>query len=354
MKPTSAEQTASSFRHGGAALSADHSPDVSVVVDNMTKHYGKLRALDGVSLEIRRGNVLALLGPNGAGKTTLVRILAGLIRPDSGFGSVAGFDVVRNRTGLRNAIGLAGQFAAVDQLLTGRENLELVGRLYHLGRKVARERASALLERFGLSEATDRMVKTYSGGMRRRLDLAASLIANPKVLFLDEPTTGLDPASRKDLWDMIRSLVEDGTTVLLTTQYMEEADQLADDIVVLDRGQVIAQGSAAELKARIGGQFLSVRLNDRSALNQAAEVLSSYVDETPHVDEASVEISVAITNGGRRLAGIIRDFDEAGIEISEIGIRQPTLDEVFLSLTGQTAESAASPKRPRRGRRNRG
>ena len=309
----------------------------------MTKHYGKLRALDGVSLEIRRGNVLALLGPNGAGKTTLVRILAGLIRPDSGFGSVAGFDVVRNRTGLRNAIGLAGQFAAVDQLLTGRENLELVGRLYHLGRKTARERASALLVRFGLSDAADRMVKTYSGGMRRRLDLAASLIANPKVLFLDEPTTGLDPASRKDLWDMIRSLVEDGTTVLLTTQYMEEADQLADDIVVLDRGQVIARGSAAELKARIGGQFLSVRLNDREALSRAAEVLSSYVDDSPHVDEASVEISVAITNGGRRLAGIVRDFDEAGIEISEIGIRQPTLDEVFLSLTGQTAESAASP-----------
>ncbi len=343
MESTSAEQTASSSRRGGAALSADRSPDVSVVVDNMTKHYGKLRALDGVSLEIRRGNVLALLGPNGAGKTTLVRILAGLIRPDSGFGSVAGFDVVRNRTGLRNAIGLAGQFAAVDELLTGRENLELVGRLYHLGRKTARERASALLVRFGLSEAADRMVKTYSGGMRRRLDLAASLIANPKVLFLDEPTTGLDPASRKDLWDMIRSLVEDGTTVLLTTQYMEEADQLADDIVVLDRGQVIAQGSATELKARIGGQFLSVRLHDLGALSRAAEVLSSYVDESPHVDEASVEISVAIVNGGRLLAGIIRDFDEAGIEISEIGIRQPTLDEVFLSLTGQTAESAESP-----------
>ena len=343
MESTSAEQTASSSRRGGAAPTADHSPDVSVVVDNMTKHYGKLRALDGVYLEIRRGTVLALLGPNGAGKTTLVRILAGLIRPDSGFGSVAGFDVVKNRTGLRNAIGLAGQFAAVDQLLTGRENLELVGRLYHLGRKVARERASALLARFDLSEAADRMVKTYSGGMRRRLDLAASLIANPKVLFLDEPTTGLDPASRKDLWDMIRSLVEDGTTVLLTTQYMEEADQLADDIVVLDRGQVIARGSAAELKARIGGQFLSVRLIDRGALNRAAEVLSSYVDDSPHVDEASVEISVAITNGGRRLAGIIRNFDDAGIEISEIGIRQATLDEVFLSLTGQTAESAASP-----------
>ena len=343
MKSTSTEQTASPTRRGGAAPFADQPSNISVVVSDMSKHYGEIRALDGVSLEIRRGNVLALLGPNGAGKTTLVRILAGLIRPDSGFGSVAGFDVVKNRTGLRNAIGLAGQFAAVDQLLTGRENLELVGRLYHLGRNVARERASSLLERFGLLEAADRMVKTYSGGMRRRLDLAASLIANPKVLFLDEPTTGLDPASRKDLWNMIRGLVDDGTTVLLTTQYLEEADQLADDIIVLDRGQIIAQGSAAELKARIGGQFLSVRLNDRGALSQAAEILSSYVDETPHVDDTSVEISVAITNGGRRLAGIIRDFDEAGIEISEIGIRQPTLDEVFLSLTGQTAESATSP-----------
>ena len=343
MESTSAEQTASSPRRGGAAPFAEQSPDISVVVSEMSKHYGKLRALDGVSLEIRRGSVLALLGPNGAGKTTLVRILAGLIDPDFGFGSVVGFDVVRNRTGLRNAIGLAGQFAAVDQLLTGRENLELVGRLYHLGREVARERASSLLDRFGLLEAADRMVKTYSGGMRRRLDLAASLIANPEVLFLDEPTTGLDPASRKDLWNMIRGLVSDGTTVLLTTQYLEEADQLADDIVVLDRGQIIAQGSAAELKARIGGQFLSVRLNDRGAVDRAAEVLSRYVDDSPHVDPASAEISVAITNGGRLLAGIVRDFDEAGIEISEIGIRQPTLDEVFLSLTGQTTESAASP-----------
>ncbi len=343
MESTSAEQTASSPTRGQAAPSAEQSPRISVVVSDMSKHYGKLRALDRVSLQIRRGNILALLGPNGAGKTTLVRILAGLIDPDSGFGSVAGFDVVRNRTGLRNAIGLAGQFAAVDQLLTGRENLELVGRLYHLGRNVARERASGLLHRFGLSEAGDRTVKTYSGGMRRRLDLAASLIANPEVLFLDEPTTGLDPASRKDLWDMIRSLVEEGTTVLLTTQYLDEADHLADDIIVLDRGQIIAQGSAAELKARIGGQFLSVRLSDRDALDRAAEVLSRYVDETPHVDHASEEISVAVTNGGRLLAGIVRDLDEAGIEISEIGIRQPTLDEVFLSLTGHTAESAASP-----------
>ena len=343
MESTSAEQTASSPTRGQAAPSAEQSPRISVVVSDMSKHYGKLRALDRVSLQIRRGNILALLGPNGAGKTTLVRILAGLIDPDSGFGSVAGFDVVRNRTGLRNAIGLAGQFAAVDQLLTGRENLELVGRLYHLGRNVARERASGLLHRFGLSEAGDRTVKTYSGGMRRRLDLAASLIANPEVLFLDEPTTGLDPASRKDLWDMIRSLVEEGTTVLLTTQYLDEADHLADDIIVLDRGQIIAQGSAAELKARIGGQFLSVRLSDRDALDRAAEVLSRYVDETPHVDHASEEISVAVTNGGRLLAGIVRDLDEAGIEISEIGIRQPTLDEVFLSLTGHTAGSAASP-----------
>ena len=343
MESTSAEQTASSLRRGGAAPFADQSPGISVVVSGMSKHYGKLRALDGVSLEIRRGNVLALLGPNGAGKTTLVRILAGLIDPDSGFGAVAGFDVVKNRTELRNAIGLAGQFAAVDELLTGRENLELVGRLYHLGRDVARERASGLLQRFGLSEAADRMVKTYSGGMRRRLDLAASLIANPKVLFLDEPTTGLDPASRKDLWNMIRDLVSDGTTVLLTTQYLDEADQLADDIIVLDRGRIIAQGSAAELKARIGGQFLSVRLNDRDALGRATEVFSRYVDDLPRVDPVSVEISVAVTNGGRLLAGIIRDLDEAGIEISEIGIRQPTLDEVFLSLTGETTESAASP-----------
>ena len=294
-----------------------------------------------MSLQIKQGTVLALLGPNGAGKTTLVRILAGLLEPDAGVGSVAGFDIVKNRTELRNAIGLAGQFAAVDKALTGRENLELVGRLYHLGRGVSHDRACELLDRFGLIDAAERLVKTYSGGMRRRLDLAASLIANPKVLFLDEPTTGLDPGSRRDLWSMIRDLVGDGTTVLLTTQYLEEADHLADDIVVMDRGRIVAQGTAEELKARTGGQFLSIRLSDGTAVSGASEVLSKYGDDSPRTDTATGEVSVAITNGARQLADIVRELDRSGIDISDIGIRQPTLEEVFLSLTGERIEPAA-------------
>ncbi len=316
---------------------------ISVVVSDVCKDYGKLRALDGVSLQIPQGTVLALLGPNGAGKTTLVRILAGLLDPDSGFGLVAGFDIVKDRTALRNAIGLAGQSAAVDKALTGRENLELVGRLYHLGRRASHDRACELLERFGILDAADRLVKTYSGGMRRRLDLAASLVANPTVLFLDEPTTGLDPGSRMDLWSMIRDLVDDGTTVLLTTQYLEEADQLADEIIVMNRGKIVAQGTADELKARTGGQFLSIRLNDRSALGRASEILSKYAEDSPRVDSVSGDVAVAVTNGARLLADIVRELDRAGIEISDIGIRQPTLDEVFLSLTGEAIESGTGP-----------
>ena len=322
-----------------------------VVVRDVHKSFGDVRALDGVSLEVERGTVLGLLGPNGAGKTTLVRILTTLLDPDEGSATVAGYDVRRDKTQVRPLIGLAGQSAAIDDTLTGRENLEMVARLYHIGRAAAASRAGDLLARFDLIDAADRQARTYSGGMRRRLDLAASLVADPEVLFLDEPTSGLDPHARLELWAVIRELVATGTTVLLTTQYLEEADQLADEIVVIDHGRIIAQGTAADLKARSGGEHLTVRVSDLASLEQVRRVLEAEGDAPPVVDEAVGTVSVAVTNGPARLAGVVRRLDEASVTIADIGLRQPTLDEVFLSLTGHRAasEPAETPTRMRTG-----
>ena len=322
-----------------------------VVVRDIHKSFGDVRALDGVSLDVERGTVLGLLGPNGAGKTTLVRILTTLLDPDEGSATVAGYDVRRAKTQVRPLIGLAGQSAAIDDTLTGRENLEMVARLYHMRRAMAVARAGELLARFDLLDAADRPARNYSGGMRRRLDLAASLVADPEVLFLDEPTSGLDPHARLELWAVIRELVATGTTVLLTTQYLEEADQLADEIVVIDHGRIIAQGTAADLKARSGGEHLTVRVSDLASLEHVRRVLEAEGHAPPVVDEAVGTVSVAVTNGPARLAGVVRRLDEASVTIADIGLRQPTLDEVFLSLTGHRAasEPAETPTRMRTG-----
>ena len=304
----------------------------------MHKSYGDVRALDGVSIDVAAGSVFALLGPNGAGKTTLVRILTTLLEPDAGRGTVAGYDVVSQRTELRNIIGLAGQFAAVDEHLTGRENLEMVGRLYHLDAAIARRRAGELLERFSIDGAADRRVKTYSGGMRRRLDLAASLVAEPEVLFLDEPSTGLDPRGRNELWTVIREIARAGTTVLLTTQYLDEADQLADRIAVIDLGRLIAEGTAEHLKRQTGGEVLTVTVAESRLTNTVASVLGRHADERPQVDAEVGRVSISVTNGAGSLATIVRELDATGVSISGIELREPSLDEVFLALTGHAAQ----------------
>ncbi len=309
----------------------------AIVVRGMSKAYGKVQALDDVSLDVAAGTIHGLLGPNGAGKTTLVRILTTLLPPDSGHAWVAGFDVAREATQLRSRIGLAGQSAAVDEYLTGRENLELVGRLYHLNRSSAERRAAELLERFDLTEAADRRSKTYSGGMRRRLDLAASLVADPEVLLLDEPTTGLDPRARRELWAVIRQLVSDGTTVLLTTQYLEEADELADRITLVDLGRVIAEGTAQELKQRTHGDVLSVVVNDPAQADAALGVIAGHGSGDARIDDDGVTVTMPVAGGAAMLAAVIRDLDEAGVGISDIGVRRPSLDDVFLALTGHTA-----------------
>jgi ABC-2 type transport system ATP-binding protein len=314
----------------------------AIVVRGLTRSYGKVQALLGIDLDVERGVVFGLLGPNGAGKTTLVRILTTLLRPSSGRATVAGFDVVRQAGALRRAIGLAGQFAAVDDQLTGLENLEVVGRFYHLGAAEARRRARLLIERFDLADAASRRAITYSGGMRRRLDLAASLIAEPEVLFLDEPTTGLDPRSRFDLWRAIEDLARQGTTVLLTTQYMEEADRLAQRIAVVDHGRVIAQGTAEELKDRVGRRVVAVQVEDAADLVRAAAVLDPFGGE-PHIDEAQREVSIALANAGSAAADVIRALDGAGIAVSDLALRQPSLDDVFLGLTGHAAEAQDAP-----------
>jgi ABC-2 type transport system ATP-binding protein len=309
----------------------------SVVVDTLVKTFGgTVRALDGVSFEIPTGTVLGLLGPNGAGKTTAVRVLTTLLRPDSGSAHVAGVDVLADPEAARRVIGLAGQYAAVDEALTGAENLQLVGALNHLSRPDRRERAGQLLDQFGLSDAADRPLKTYSGGMRRRLDLAAALVARPPVLFLDEPTTGLDPRSRIDLWAVIEQLVSDGTTLLLTTQYLEEADRLADQICVVDHGRVIAEGTAAELKATLGGQVVEVVLADEATAEDAARALDGAGDGVPNRDGAIVRVAAAA--GPRTLSEVVRRLDSAGILPTGLQLRQPSLDDVFLSLTGHSAE----------------
>jgi ABC-2 type transport system ATP-binding protein len=307
-----------------------------VEVEEVSKRFGTTQALDGVTATVGRGTVLALLGPNGAGKTTLVRVLTTLLRPDSGRASVAGFDVVRDARALRSVIGLAGQYAAVDELLTGRENLELIGLWYHLEKREYRRRASEVLERFSLAAAADRLVKTYSGGMRRRLDIGASLIARPPVLFLDEPTTGLDPRTRNDVWRFIEELVAAGTTVLLTTQYMEEAERLAHRIVVLDLGRVRAEGTAEQLKDRLGGDRLETRVRQLTDLERASELLADLSGSRPYVDPDQRLISVPTQGGTAFLLAAGRRLEEERIALDDLGIRRPSLDDVFLSLTGTT------------------
>jgi daunorubicin resistance ABC transporter ATP-binding subunit len=305
-----------------------------IEVLRVSKRFGDTQALCEVELTADRGTVLALLGPNGSGKTTLVRILATLLKPDSGAARVAGYDVVADAGPLRSAIGLAGQYAAVDELLTGRENLELVGLWSHLDKGEYRRRSQEVLDRFTLAEAGDKLVKTYSGGMRRRLDIGASLLSRPPVLFLDEPTTGLDPRTRNEVWSFIEELVEAGTTVLLTTQYMEEAEHLAHRIVVMDRGRVIATGTAEELKEQMGGDMLEARVTHRDDVDRAAVVLAEVGRGAPHTDHDRQTVSVPTTGGMRLLMAAGRRFEEEAIALDDLGIRRPSLDDVFLALTG--------------------
>jgi ABC-2 type transport system ATP-binding protein len=314
------------------------SADALISVRNVTKKYNeKVTALNGVSFSVKKGGVTALLGPNGAGKTTLVRMMSTLLSPTSGRITVAGYDVVRDAKKLRSEIGLTGQYAAVDDMLTGRENLEMVGRLYHIGKTKARARASELLKQFDLEDAADRTLKTYSGGMRRRLDLAASLIMHPKVLFLDEPTTGLDPRSRFALWNVIRDLVKEGTTVLLTTQYLEEADQLADAIFVIDHGRIIAQGTADELKTQVGGDVLEIHMTEHAKAGHAAEVIRSFGSASPSADENHGIVTMPVAGGASVLVEVVRKLDAEKLAITNIVLRRPSLDDVFMKLTGHTA-----------------
>jgi ABC-2 type transport system ATP-binding protein len=312
------------------------SSECAIEVGGLRKSYGDVAALCGVDLAAPSGSVLGLLGPNGAGKTTAVRILTTLLRPDAGSARVAGLDVVRQAPALRARIGLAGQYAAVDENLTGAENLELVGRLYHLGRGPSRTRAHELLEHFELEEAAGRLVRTYSGGMRRRLDLAAALVARPPVLFLDEPTTGLDPRSRIGLWETIEARVAAGTTVLLTTQYLDEADRLADRIAVIDHGRVIAEGSSDQLKDRVGGERLEVTLEDQADADAAIAALAEIADGPAACEDGVVRVSPRRRRGA--IAEAIRRLDDAGVGVADVAVRRPTLDDVFLQLTGHAAE----------------
>ncbi|MDI9917565.1 ATP-binding cassette domain-containing protein [Rhodococcus sp. IEGM 1379] len=310
----------------------------AIVAEGLVKTYGTLTALDGIDLEVAEGSVMALLGPNGAGKTTVVRIFTTLLIPDGGRAQVAGLDVVKDARALRSKIGASGQYAAVDEYLTGYENLDMVGRLYHLGTKNSKARARELLEQFDLVEAGDRPVKGYSGGMRRRLDLAGALVARPQVLFLDEPTTGLDPRARLGLWDVIEELVAQGTTLLLTTQYMEEAERLADQIAVIDRGSVIARGTADQLKARVGGERIELSVHESEHLDIVRQELNSLSVGEIRVQENVRRITIPVADGTDALITALNLLSARGITVFDVGLRRPTLDDVFLTLTGHQAE----------------
>jgi ABC-2 type transport system ATP-binding protein len=327
----------------------------AIEVEGLKKSFGSVHALRGVDFEVPSGSVLGVLGPNGAGKTTAVRIMTTLLKPDAGRVTIEGLDVVRDEGAVREIIGLAGQSAAINEGLTGRENLELVGRLYHLPKAHYRQRASELLERFALADAANRAAKTYSGGMQRRLDLALSLVSEPAVLFLDEPTTGLDPRSRIGMWEVIRGLVAGGTTLLLTTQYLDEADELANRIVVIDHGLVIAAGTSEELKDRVGGDVVEFGVPRREDQEKAVQAVASLTDEEASLDRETGQISLkAGHRGSKTMVQVVRNLDAAGIETSGLTLRRPSLDDVFLAITGHAAEEDADDDQTKSGGRRRG
>ena len=326
---------------------------LAIKASGLAKAYGDVVALNGIDIEVEQGTVLGLLGPNGSGKTTTVRILATLLQADSGSASVGGFDVATQPDEVRSVIGLTGQYAAVDEYLTGRENLELFGRLFHLSKFDAAKRAAELLDRFDLSDAADRGIKGYSGGMRRRLDLAASLIGRPNVLFLDEPTTGLDPRSRQGMWEVIEDLISEGTTVLLTTQYLEEADQLANRIVVLDHGNVIAKGTSNELKSQVGGDRIEIVVESVGDVSNAAALIQEFGSAPAITEDLTKTILLPVAGGSTAIVNIVRKLDENKISIADIALRRPTLDDVFLSLTGHATENTEEVSKPAKDRRGR-